>query len=64
MKGLPEVGSALNNEVTILTGKKPVDAIKEKVVDANGFNHLFKVCWHGREETRLFKKCEISLCRW
>ena len=36
MKGLPEVGSALNNEVTILTGKKPVDAIKDKVVDAKG----------------------------
>ena len=34
MKRLPEVVAALNREETRLTGKKPVDAIKEKVVDA------------------------------
>ena len=33
MKKLPEVLSALNSEVTRLTGKKPVDAIKDQVVD-------------------------------
>lgn len=31
---LPEFVSALNSEQTRLTGKKPVDAIKEKTVDA------------------------------
>ena len=31
---LPEVVRALNSEVTRLTGKKPVDAIREKAVDA------------------------------
>ena len=34
VKRLPEVVSALNSEETRLTGKKPVDAIKEKVVNA------------------------------
>ena len=32
VKRLPEVGSALNNEVTSLIGKKPAVAIKEKAV--------------------------------
>ena len=34
VKGLPEVVVALCSEVTRLTGKKPVDAIKDKSVDA------------------------------
>ena len=34
VKKLPEVVSALNREKTRLTEKRPVDAIKEKVVDA------------------------------
>ena len=34
MKRLPEVVLALNSEVTRLTRKKPVDAIKDKSVDA------------------------------
>ena len=33
-KRLPEVVSALNNEVTRLTGKKPAEAIKEKSVSS------------------------------
>ena len=33
VKRLPEVVSALNSEVTRLTGKKPVVAIKDKSVD-------------------------------
>ncbi|CAH3031737.1 unnamed protein product [Pocillopora meandrina] len=33
VKRIPEVVSALNSEVTGLTGKKPVEAIEEKVVD-------------------------------
>ena len=32
MKRLPEVVSALNNEVTRLIGKKPAEAINEKAV--------------------------------
>ena len=32
VKRLPEVIGALNNEVTSLTGKKPIIAIKEKSV--------------------------------
>ena len=32
---LPAVISALNKEVTRLTGKKPVEAIKKKTVSAN-----------------------------
>ena len=34
VKRLPEVVSALNNEVTRLTGKKPSQAIKDKAVSA------------------------------
>ena len=34
MKRLPEVVSALNSEVTRLAGKKPVNVIKGKSVDA------------------------------
>ena len=34
VKRLPAVVSALNNEVTRLIGKKPAEAIKEKVVFA------------------------------
>ena len=33
VKKLPEVVLALNSEKTRLTGKKPADAIQEKVVD-------------------------------
>ena len=34
VKRLPEVVRALNNEVTRLTGKRPVDAIRERAVNA------------------------------
>ena len=34
VKRLPEVVSAINNEVTRLLGKKPVDAIREKAVSS------------------------------
>ena len=34
VKRLPSVVSALNNEVTRLTGKKPAEAIKEKSVSS------------------------------
>ena len=49
VKRLPEVVSALNSEKTRLTGRRPVDAIKEKVVDAKSstFSRL------GKKEKRL-----------
>ena len=59
-KRLPEVILALNSEATRLTGKKPVDAIKEKVVDAKSSTSS----WPEGKETRLFKECKIFLCRW
>ena len=42
---LPEVVSALNSEKTRLTEKRPMDSIKEKVVNAKKFNFLFQACW-------------------
>ena len=59
-KRLPEVILALNSEATRLTGKKPVDAIKEEVVDAKSST----TSWPEGKETRLFKECKIFLCRW
>ena len=35
LKRLPEIVLALNSKETRLTGNKPVDAIREKVVDNN-----------------------------
>ena len=39
---LLKVVSVLNSEVTRLTGKKPVEAIKKKVVDAKSSTTNFK----------------------
>ena len=61
VKRLPEVLLALNSEVTRLTGKKPVDAIKDKSVDAKSSTTYLRPI--GLKEKRL-TKCEISLCRW
>ena len=49
VKRLPEVISALNREKTRLTEKRPVDAIKEKVINAKSstFSRL------GKNEKRL-----------
>ena len=49
VKRLPEVVSALNHEKTRLTEKRPVDAIKEKVINAKSstFSRL------GKNEKRL-----------
>ena len=40
---------ALNTEKTRLTGKRPVDAIKDKVILK--LNFIFKACWFKRKET-------------
>ena len=50
VKRLPEVVKELNNETTRLTGKKPIDAIKEKVVDSKKPNYSRPV---GKNEKRL-----------
>ena len=50
VKRLPEVVSALNREKTRLTGRRPVDAIKEKVVDAKSSTFSRPV---GKKEKRL-----------
>ena len=51
VKRLPEVVSALNSEKTRLTGRRPVDAIKEKVVDAKSIAHYSRPV--GKKEKRL-----------
>ena len=62
MKRLPEVVLALNSEVAILTGKKPVDAIKE-VTDAKSSTTYSRPV--GPKEKRLHSsKTVISLYRW
>ena len=50
VKRLSEVVKALNNETTRVTGKKPIDAIKEKVVDSKKPNYSRPV---GKNEKRL-----------
>ena len=71
LKSLPEVIRALNTEVTRLTGKIPVDAIREKVVDGKSTSAyatrmsvasaFSRPSWFEREETRFFSEREISL---
>ena len=51
VKRLPEVVSALNREKTRLTEKRPVDAIKEKVVDAKSSTFYSRPI--GKNEKRL-----------
>ena len=51
VKRLPEVVKALNNEVTRLTGKKPVDAIRESAVGAKSSTTYSRVV--GLKEKRL-----------
>ena len=50
VKRLPEVVSALNREKTRLTGRRPVDAIKEKVINAKSSTFSRPV---GKKEKRL-----------
>ena len=50
VKRLPEVVSVLNSEKNRLTGRRPVDAIKEKVVDAKSSTFSRPV---GKKEKRL-----------
>ena len=51
VKRLPEVVSALNNEVTSLTGKKPAVAIKEKAVAAKPSTKYLRPA--GQKEKKL-----------
>ena len=51
VKRLPEVVSALNSEKTRLTGRRPVDAIKEKAINAKSIAHYSRPV--GKKEKRL-----------
>ena len=62
VKSLPKVVLALNGEKTRLTGKKPVEAIKEKLSPRKV--QPLKARGYKREETRFFCQRKISLCPW
>ena len=53
MKRIPAVVSALNSEVTGLAGKKPVEAIEEKVVDVKSSTTYLRPV--GRNSDKPFK---------
>ena len=53
MKRIPEVFSALNSKVTGLAGKKPVEAIEEKVVDVKSSTTYLRPV--GRNSDKPFK---------
>ena len=48
---LPAVISALNKEVTRLTGQKPVDAIKKKNCSLQTLDTLFETRWCERKKS-------------
>ena len=50
VKRLPEVVSALNREKTRLTGRRPVDAIKEKAINAKSSTLISQACWKKGKE--------------
>ena len=58
---LPAVISALNKEVTRLTGQKPVDAIKKENCSSRTLNTLFETRWCERKKAPLRFKCSLSL---
>ena len=60
VRRLPDhVVKALNNELTRLTEKRPVDALRERVVDANSSTRFSRPV--GLKETRLFGERELYL---
>ena len=60
VKRLPEVVSALNNEVTSLIGKKPAVAIK-KICLCKAVDTLLEACWKKRKTTPLSCPSSLSL---
>jgi len=61
VKGLPEVVSALNNEVTSLIGKKPAVAIKEKTVYARASTTYSRPVGEKEKITPLPCRSSLSL---
>ena len=57
---LPAVISALNKEVTRLTGQKPERPSKRKLLHPNP-RPLIETCWCKRKEAPLRFKCSLSL---
>ena len=59
VKRLPDVVSALNNEVTSLIGKKPAVAIKEKAVTSKPSTKYPRPGGLNEKKTSSFCQCEI-----
>ena len=57
VKRLPEVVSALNSEKTRLTGKRPVDSIKEKTINAKSSTFYSRPV--GKNEKRLVSSVNV-----
>ncbi|KAL9979534.1 hypothetical protein ACROYT_G017210 [Oculina patagonica] len=60
VKRLPEVVTALNNEVTSLTGKKPAAAIKEKAVSSKPSSKYTRPVGKKEKKNPLSLMCAIS----
>ena len=58
---LPAVISALNKEVTRLTGQKPVDAIKKKTVPSIPSTPYLRPVGVNEKKAPLRFKCSLSL---
>ena len=59
VKRLPDVVSALNNEVTSLIGKKPAVAIKEKAVSSKPSTKYNRPVGLDEKNTSSSHQCEI-----
>ena len=64
VKRLPDVVAALNNEVTRLTGKRPVAAIKEKSVVAKPSTPYSRPVGVNEKKTSSSHQCEIFVSAW
>ena len=58
VKRLPDVVSALNNEVTRLTGKKPAQAIKEKAVSSKPATPYMRPVGYTKRNSRHNHMCD------
>ena len=64
VKRLPEVVSALNNEVTRLTGKKPAQAIKEKSVSSKPSTPYSRPVGVNEKKLPSQSQCDIFIPAW
>ena len=61
VKRLPEVVSALNNEVTRLIGEKTCRGNKREISFIQTRHALFDASWFKREKALSLSQCEISV---